>query len=494
MSDWQQRLRDATSQAVFLRTEQPLLFIAHSLLADAPAAPKAESTADYVARHRIQERLEEAITSLHPTSMDDPRLESSLAQALIIQALPKAEGGKLGVLSERDGPGSGGPTNLAAGPTETQIEAFLQKVGEPSVEALARKDEFKWQGKRINDEDCTTFAPGFMRMASAGMLGGLHTIELFMNAIGDKGLTSIVAVFPHLPALRNLLLNSNRFGFGGLKAMTEAIGAGALPQLLHLDISHNKVGDQGMRLLAEALGEGALQLERLTCNAFRSDVLKVGDAGMRSLADVLTSTKGALTKLVSLDLQGNEIGDDGLSALVTPLKKGALPALQRLHMPKNKVGDAGLRALAGALGEGALKNLKYLSLGDGVGELTPLAEALTRGGAPKLKTLQLADGVGDAGVAALLGVPAVLNSLESLTLGGKMGPSGLATVTATVPKFQALKKLVVPEPYTADAKLAELCTGKGIETPNEATPAAVNGLGLAGKTLLMYNRFSSQGL
>jgi len=493
MSDWQQRLRDATSQAVFLRTEQPLLFIAHSLLADAPVAPKAESTADYVARHRIQERLEEAITSLHPSSMDDPRLERELAQALIIQALPKAEGGKLGVLSERGGPGSGGATDPSAGPTETQIEAFLQKVGEPSVESLARKDAFKWQGKRVNDEDCMTFAPGFMRMASAGMLGGLLTIELFMNAIGDKGLTALAAVFPDLPALRNLLLNSNRFGFGGLKAMTEAIGAGALPQLLHLDISHNKVGDQGMRLLAEALGKGALQLERLTCNAFRSDALKVGDAGLRSLAGVL-SKGAALKKLAALDLQGNEIGDDGLSALAAPLKEGALPALQRLHMPKNKVGDAGLRALAGALGDGALKNLTYLSLGDGVGDLAPLAEALSRGGAPKLKTLQLADGVGDAGVIALLGAPAVLTTLESLTLGGKMGAAGLDAVTAAVPKFEALKKLVVPEPYAADAKLAELCAAKGIETPSEANPAAVQGFGLAGKTLLMYNRFSSQGM
>ena len=195
-SDWQQRLRDATSHAVFLRTEQPLLFIAHSLLADAPAEmnAKSESTADYVARHRIQERLEEAIMSLHASSMDDPRLEHELARALIVQALPKAEGGKLGVLSERDAPGSGGATNPAAGPTETQIEAFLQKVGEPSTEALARKEEFKWQGKRINDEDCMTFTPGFMRMASAGMLGGLHTIELFMNAIGDKGLMVVLGM------------------------------------------------------------------------------------------------------------------------------------------------------------------------------------------------------------------------------------------------------------------------------------------------------------
>ena len=39
-----------------------------------------------------------------------------------------------------------------------------------------------------------TFTPGFMRMASAGMLGGLHTIELFMNAIGDKGLMVLLGM------------------------------------------------------------------------------------------------------------------------------------------------------------------------------------------------------------------------------------------------------------------------------------------------------------
>ena len=83
---WQQRLRDATSQAVFLRTEQPFVFIAHSLLADPPAAAKeAETTAEYVARHRLQETLEDAITSLHPSSMDDPRIEMDIGAVTGLQ-------------------------------------------------------------------------------------------------------------------------------------------------------------------------------------------------------------------------------------------------------------------------------------------------------------------------------------------------------------------------------------------------------------------------
>jgi Leucine-rich repeat (LRR) protein len=78
-----------------------------------------------------------------------------------------------------------------------------------------------------------------------------------------------------------------------------------------------------------------------------------------------------MANLVELDLAGNQISDDGVTALakaITPASKGgsgALPQLTSLFLDTNNIGDAGCSALASAVGSNALASLKTLHVDDG---------------------------------------------------------------------------------------------------------------------------------
>ena len=69
---------------------------------------------------------------------------------------------------------------------------------------------------------------------------------------------------------------------------------------------------------------------------------------MRVLAGVCKSSE--LAQLTSLELDENEMGDEGLRALVSACADGALPNLKALSLCRNRIGCAGLSAL----GVGAL--------------------------------------------------------------------------------------------------------------------------------------------
>jgi len=70
------------------------------------------------------------------------------------------------------------------------------------------------------------------------------------------------------------------------------------------------------------------------------------------------SAMGALPRLTTLWLNGNLIGDAGLTSFSGALASGALPQLVALWLDNNQIGDDGLTSLSGALASGALANLK----------------------------------------------------------------------------------------------------------------------------------------
>ena len=63
-----------------------------------------------------------------------------------------------------------------------------------------------------------------------------------------------------------------------------------------------------------------------------------------------------------LQLEGNNIGDEGMRHLGDALANGAAPALQTLNLQINKFGDEGARHLGDALARGAAPALKTLWL------------------------------------------------------------------------------------------------------------------------------------
>eukprot|EP00964_Phaeocystis_antarctica_P103280 scaffold68563_cov69-Phaeocystis_antarctica.AAC.2 len=166
-----------------------------------------------------------------------------------------------------------------------------------------------------------------------------------------------------LPALEDLrLLYGSAAGPDGVQRLAEGLGAGALPALTFLQMFRMHVSDAGASALAAALGRGALP--RLKFLVLTNAA--IGDAGLVALAPALRR----LPALDSLYLDGNPLGDEGLTALVAPPPPAGAPPppaavltkLKTLHLGKTQITDASCAALAAALGSGALPALEELKL------------------------------------------------------------------------------------------------------------------------------------
>ena len=105
--------------------------------------------------------------------------------------------------------------------------------------------------------------------------------------------------------------------------------------------------------------------------------------------------------LVGLFLSGNQIGDEGVGALMDATAFGALPNLQRLFLDNNRFGDLGAADLADALVARRLAALTFLDLNRNMiadKGMCALAEAVAAGALERLSTLYLnTNAIGDAG-------------------------------------------------------------------------------------------------
>ena len=91
-----------------------------------------------------------------------------------------------------------------------------------------------------------------------------------------------------------------------------------------------------------------------------------------------------------LSLRRNNIGDEGVQALVSACTDGNLASLQVLALQHNRIGDVGMEALAAALAGGALRHLTVLDLdGNQISQhgIDALADALSSGNPTTLQKL-----------------------------------------------------------------------------------------------------------
>ena len=127
-----------------------------------------------------------------------------------------------------------------------------------------------------------------------------------------------------LPNLKLINLSINRFGAAGLQALLAQLGHRSLPTVRCLDLTGNCLGAAGAAALADALRHGTFP---------KLEVLKLGR---------------------------NDIGNQGLAALGPPLRQ--LPALKEVYLYSNQIGDEGVQALVANLGVERLKQLEKLNL------------------------------------------------------------------------------------------------------------------------------------
>ncbi|MFN0135607.1 MAG: COR domain-containing protein [Phycisphaerae bacterium] len=153
----------------------------------------------------------------------------------------------------------------------------------------------------------------------------------------------------------------------------------------------------------------------------------------RDLAPALRELK----QLCWLDLWNNNLGPEGVAALVPALRE--LKQLNTLDLRNNNLGPAGATALVPALSK--LKQLCTLDLG--VNDLGPAGAAALAPALSELKQLNElglgANNLGPEGAAALVPALSEIEQLNTLYLGGNnLGPAG---ATALVPALRKLKQL-----------------------------------------------------
>ena len=105
---------------------------------------------------------------------------------------------------------------------------------------------------------CELLASGLLARAPGGglTLPTLAELELKDNQIGSPGTASLARAFMAVPSLRYLGLADNRVDDVGVAAI--ALGAAVLPRLIALDLSHNnRIASHGVRALSQAISAGA---------------------------------------------------------------------------------------------------------------------------------------------------------------------------------------------------------------------------------------------
>ncbi|TMW60553.1 hypothetical protein Poli38472_000595 [Pythium oligandrum] len=192
-------------------------------------------------------------------------------------------------------------------------------------------------------------AQEIMLQNGANVVSPLEEFHFYNNMSGADGARAIAKVLPQCSKLRVFRYASARAGPEASADLAVSVGDN-LRDLTSLDLSDCSFQDEGAEALAKAVG---LQKKLTT--------LKLRDAslGAEGAELVVQAVVDNGLQLVDLDLSGNELEDDGLTALAALLKTQT--QLQVLRLDENEVTSSGLKAFVGKMAN-VLPSLTTLSL------------------------------------------------------------------------------------------------------------------------------------
>jgi hypothetical protein len=172
------------------------------------------------------------------------------------------------------------------------------------------------------------------RLAEVPGLARLETLDLTNTHFAGPDDVREFFAAAKLDRLRELVLRNSNFWEGEeLSALADTPVAS---RLRRLDVSGNRLSDAGARVFADRPQFGGLEV--LT---FRADELEHHSCVYASGADAIASST-TLTRLTSLDLGDHYIGAEGVRRLVYGANAGRL---ERLGVEYNEIGDDGILAV-----------------------------------------------------------------------------------------------------------------------------------------------------
>jgi uncharacterized protein (TIGR02996 family) len=173
---------------------------------------------------------------------------------------------------------------------------------------------------------------GPTQLARSSHLRRLEVLDLGFNDLTDRGLT-VLAGIESLSSLQMLMLNDNaRLATPGVRALADSPHFG---KLRHLDLSGNDLNASALRVLLNSKSLRKLETLPIQGN-------KIGDQGVTSLS-ISDFLPRMLARHPTLDLRDNAIGPAGARALA---RSEAMAGVETLDLSGNSIGDVGLEALA----------------------------------------------------------------------------------------------------------------------------------------------------
>jgi len=128
-------------------------------------------------------------------------------------------------------------------PEDKEVVASLYAKTFAEVMGLATKLDFSMQ--RWNSESAISLAKALPHCRS------LESLDLQINAIGDRGATAVAEALQHCGSVRHLHLNANEIGDEGAKALAKMMPR--CPLLNSMRLKYNRIGDAGAKALAKAI-------------------------------------------------------------------------------------------------------------------------------------------------------------------------------------------------------------------------------------------------
>ncbi|CAK4074499.1 unnamed protein product [Aphanomyces euteiches] len=165
----------------------------------------------------------------------------------------------------------------------------------------------------------------------------LKTFHFYNNMSGDGGAKALATIFPATPELEDLRFSTTRSQRAGCRVFAEALGV--LKNLKRVDLSDNTFGEEGAVVLADSLAKQS----HLKVLVLRD--ASIGDAGLIAISNALV--KAGIKSLKALDVSGNDLTEESMSALAALLR--TLPHLEELRIEENEIGTGGAVTLAQAL-------------------------------------------------------------------------------------------------------------------------------------------------
>jgi len=226
------------------------------------------------------------------------------------------------------------------------------------------------------------------------------------DAVGDGGAAAIAEALEENKVVKKLSLESNNIGPNGATALAAAISVNTALDLL--DLTFNPIGYGG----AAALG-AMLKVNTVLQELYLADCHFRGFNRDGAVVEIANALK-VNTKLDTLDLENNTIGDAGAIAIAGVLKVNT-SVLSFLILSENFIEINGARAIAEALKVNTVLDTLDLQNNDfGDEGAIMIAEALKVNTAIEWLGLY-GNGIGDAGAAAIaeaLKVNTVITTLK----------------------------------------------------------------------------------